>query len=617
MRMSKMLIPAVTLAGALALAGCGGGGSAPGISDERRTADTAISMAIDAAKALDVTADDVAAKVAAADALLEAAETAIAALPAGSGRDALEAMLEDADKIVDLAESYLAAQGRALAAQGRAMKADEEAKAAVAAKEEAEEAEKAAEAARMAAVNQAGTDAAARKAAEAAKDKAEMAQREAEAAKDKAEMAQREAEAAKDKADDEIARLEKQIEDAEEAAEEATEAADNAAKAIRAKALKSALANIGRNAAGTTDTTNPAGGDATGTGRISITASPQDLANMEKGASLKASSIDGYEYSGENLEGAVFSIGKTEEDADITDLSDGVNSNALAGTLGIPATVVWSADLKRVNIAGAVNSEEITGFGNGRTTHNNADSVQGNFFGVPGRYLCVSSDGCIVIKSRSTGSTSLAATEWHFAPSAGASAKISTAVAANLRFGWWIAENADEELQSFTLFLNGRGGTDGYAPRSESPADKATYKGGAAGQYASDSDDSSDHGDFTASVELTAEFDSTTYTDSMVSGTIDDFYVGGEARADWEVKLAKQSIGTANATANTLYNTDGNISWNDGDTKIADDGGYFVLGYGGVNASDNSADVPSALGGIFRVHNDDASLAGAFGAELE
>ena len=108
MRMSKLYLPALTLAGALALAGCGGGGG-PGISPERMAANDAIDAAIIAVRALDVTADDADEKVMAADALLEEAETAIADLPA-ERRAALMAMLSDADRIVVLAQDYLAAR---------------------------------------------------------------------------------------------------------------------------------------------------------------------------------------------------------------------------------------------------------------------------------------------------------------------------------------------------------------------------------------------------------------------------------------------------------------------------------------------------------------------------
>ena len=393
-----------------------------------------------------------------------------------------------------------------------------------------------------------------------------------------------------------------------EAAEKRGEenASTNTAKAKRAEALVAALGNLGKDESGTDDS-NIFDGAPAGAGVIRNPGS--SFAGLtDKGDPLKAGTIDGYEYSGkdgpETQRGAIFAIGKTEEEEPIT-----ADSN-YAGT--------WVAASERVDVEAITGSDDITGFGNGRTSHDVGASVTGEFFGVPGRYICVAAAGCTVIRNRGTGATTIQ-DQWHFAPSAGKDAKITVSVDENLRFGWWITESEEGDLEHFTLHLNGRPGTDddgkGYTLRTASPADTATYRGGAAGQYASHSDDSSDHGAFTAAVELTAEFASD-YPTSMVSGTIDGFQVDGKAKPGWEVKLAEQSIAGA-TLANPFDAGDGNISWHDGDDKIADDGGYFVRGYGGVNTDDSSADVPKALGGMFQVHNDDSRLAGAFGAELD
>ena len=130
MRISKLYMPAVTLAGALALAGCGGGGGTTGptgvacddgsraASEEAcaqieaaaalvKTANDAVDAVIEAANGLDVTADTAEADVTAAEGALETAETAIAALPAGDEKTDLTDDIASSKKLIELARQYL------------------------------------------------------------------------------------------------------------------------------------------------------------------------------------------------------------------------------------------------------------------------------------------------------------------------------------------------------------------------------------------------------------------------------------------------------------------------------------------------------------------------------
>ena len=133
MRMSKLMLPAVTVAGALALAGCGGGGggTTPTVDNcatealpfeggdgecyasetaydtlvaNRKAADEAIKAADEAAEGLDATSTSE--DVGAVEKLIEAAETAINALPE-SEREAKMAELDTADGNVDIIKTVL------------------------------------------------------------------------------------------------------------------------------------------------------------------------------------------------------------------------------------------------------------------------------------------------------------------------------------------------------------------------------------------------------------------------------------------------------------------------------------------------------------------------------
>ncbi len=170
MTVSRLMMPAATLAGALALAGCGGGSGTPGTTgvpckDGTRAADeatceaniaaaalvTAADTAVDAAlsAAADLTADDADA-LAAAEAALAAAEKAIGELPenqrmARNGRIALtKVAVESVRRSVD-------AEAERVAAESELAEAEAQAETDANAREAAETAQAVAEAARDAA----------------------------------------------------------------------------------------------------------------------------------------------------------------------------------------------------------------------------------------------------------------------------------------------------------------------------------------------------------------------------------------------------------------------------------------------------------------------------------
>ncbi|MCY3981853.1 MAG: hypothetical protein OXF51_08840, partial [Alphaproteobacteria bacterium] len=275
----------------------------------------------------------------------------------------------------------------------------------------------------------------------------------------------------------------------------------NTAKAERAKALVDVLGNVGKNNA-----TPPVPADVDLNAQTYDTNGPAIVGNtiasvLKKGSdSLTAGTIGGYSYSGEGaggskLSGAIFAIGKTEEQEDI---KDAAGAAAAAGLVGVS----WNTDVERLVIGTGLPAAEVSGFeiseSSGLEAGQNSPAVgkrfAGELYGLPGHYLCVV-DTCMVTIVSS--GTTLSDAGWVFEPTGGGSAKVSSAVADNLRFGWWITEDKEGEITQVDLHVVGGGAdgdADGYARRSASISSKATYTGGAAGQYAHHSDDSSDYG---------------------------------------------------------------------------------------------------------------------------
>ncbi len=166
-------------------------------------------------------------------------------------------------------------------------------------------------------------------------------------------------------------------------------------------------------------------------------------------------------------------------------------------------------------------------------TSDGLDSVRfsGSFHGASGHFYCT--DATCTIGRRGNRYTIVAGT-WEFRATDTARALVDDV--SYMYFGWWKREQKSDEALSFQTFAGGMTTAHSAADATGGPdafnalISTATYRGPAVGQYAiyQPLGAQSAAGSFTASVVLTANFDS-----NMLSGTITNF----SNAADWSVTL--------------------------------------------------------------------------------
>ena len=198
---------------------------------------------------------------------------------------------------------------------------------------------------------------------------------------------------------------------------------------------------------------------------------------------------------------------------------------------------------------------------------------------------------------------------WTFRPSS-ASVSVRVEDSEYMYFGWWSRQNTGTGSWEFKAF-HGPGGTDGHRVTDVTGVTgSAEYQGPAAGYYAiyEPASAGSEHGAFTATATLTADFDASPNT---VSGTIDQF----SGHADWSLSLEQ-----ANITGGNVVPTDNSVIWTIGDDPAAAGGSWEASFYSNLAPEDPPVVdlVPSGIAGTFRATYDQVgSLIGAFGAECE
>ncbi len=140
---------------------------------------------------------------------------------------------------------------------------------------------------------------------------------------------------------------------------------------------------------------------------------------------------------------------------------------------------------------------------------------------------------------------------------------------------------------------------------------KATYRGGAVGKYAlsSSTAGTNDAGHFTARATLKADF-----SDSSITGTIDQFMGADGMSRDWSIELKEAAINTA--VPGISDNPHGDI------TRAADDDTVWVIGETAAEAScewsgklryNGDDGVPKvATGAFYTTYGQDGKMVGAF-----
>ena len=245
------------------------------------------------------------------------------------------------------------------------------------------------------------------------------------------------------------------------------------------------------------------------------------------------------------------------------------------------------------------------------TTGTGADeglSFIGVFAGAAGGYSC-SGAACSVTLDDKGAATGMGG-GWTFEPDAGAMVQVPDYD--HLHFGWWLQEKGDGSL-GFQTFAGGTGFTVGAGTVTAAMTGSATYRGAAAGVYASvdvtgGQVSGATQGEFTAEATLTAHFFGA-LDDGEIAGEIDSFRnLSGEPMDGWRVTLRPAEL------------TDGRAAFagRTGATLgpgMSGEGSWEGLFHGaGGNADDPR---PGHVTGRFDAHFPGARVAGAFGASKE
>ena len=235
----------------------------------------------------------------------------------------------------------------------------------------------------------------------------------------------------------------------------------------------------------------------------------------------------------------------------------------------------------------------------------------GSYYGVRGTYSCTGEPSACEVSRHADEKRVLEGANWLFTVTP-ANADMEVADTSNTYsyYGWWI--NKDSAGYQFDSLFGTTSTGDDLITTTEANgvAGTATYNGGAAGKYAiySTTPKAAESGDFTADVTLTADFDATvdgTSNLTTISGTIDDFMVGGSKKEGWEVAIEKNAA-NSNATDNMFT---GAAVWTIGESEGAAGGDWQA------SFQDMDKDgVPKIVVGGFDVANGRAEMEGAFGA---
>jgi len=272
---------------------------------------------------------------------------------------------------------------------------------------------------------------------------------------------------------------------------------------------------------------------------------------------------------------------------------------------GLAVEAAWLPVIASSSLAAASPRGSIT-YGPTGTGQDQGLAFTGTFAGGSGEYGC--SGGACSLTLDDRGVPTAMGGAWTFAPAPGAMVMVPDYD--HLHFGWWLKEEEDGSW-GFQTFAGGVGFPAGAADVTAAMAGSATYRGAAAGVYAT-MDVSGGQvtgaasGEFTARATLEAHFFGARDA-GEVTGTIDSFRSGnGVPLTGWavELKAAGLTVGDASfagATVGTLGPaTSGEGSWE----------GQFH----GTDGAAGAEARPSHVTGRFDVHFPGAHIAGAFGA---
>ena len=239
-------------------------------------------------------------------------------------------------------------------------------------------------------------------------------------------------------------------------------------------------------------------------------------------------------------------------------------------------------------------------------------TTPGSYHGVSGTYTCApdSANSC-TSNVNGDGNLVLAGGDWTFKPANG-NQMVSDST--SIEWGWWVDKDASDKITKAGVFYGHTASPDALSGITNIGG-KASYSGKAVGKYAihRGAGAVNDAGHFEADASLTANF-----TDSEISGMVDNFTgADGEPR-DWSVKLVSQTIGAdgvfSDTTGDDVPDGTGMTVWTMGGADGAASGEWV----GQLYDQSASGVTPSTAAGAFTAnHGNIGNMIGAFGAEKD
>ena len=268
-------------------------------------------------------------------------------------------------------------------------------------------------------------------------------------------------------------------------------------------------------------------------------------------------------------------------------------------------------------------------------TPNGNDDVDfvGTFDDVMGTFGCTSLECTITV---APDGTLLVENELIFTPN-DASDMVTVADADYLYFGLWLHKPDDmKAAHPFNTFF---GGMDAYTVSDAEGENltitdkigRARYEGPSAGKYVTRNlaASTTNIGIFTATAKLLADFEASNPhlpaadrapgNPGTIRGTISDFMENGESLGNWRVTLNPvdlSQLGNADPdNTGDLFTFNDDNMWNGTTTAVIGAEDVATTGHwqGQFFDNDRADGDPGAVAGRFDVHNDHATLAGAFG----
>ena len=242
-------------------------------------------------------------------------------------------------------------------------------------------------------------------------------------------------------------------------------------------------------------------------------------------------------------------------------------------------------------------------------------NLPGSYHGVSGTYNCMPTTpaaGCSAAVA-AKGFTVSSDDTWTFVPGDANARVTESADPMYASYGWWLRKAANDGPFTASAFVDDKGGNLAIASGVDDLNGMATYQGGAAGKYAlaSSTGGTNDAGHFTARATLDADFN-----DDTITGTIDMFMGADDQPRNWSVKLMKSHIGDDGALSGVAADGSGGAQmteWTIDGTAAADSGNWS-----GSLRNNGNDDVPQVATGTFYTEYGTAGrMVGAFGANKQ